>query len=111
MKTFALAVVYISLLTLTACSVKHLPFIYQVPVQQGNVLSKHMVAQLKPGMTKRQVEFLMGTPSIMDPFHPDRWDYVYTNDAGGGPTVEKRVTVYFKNDKLVRVASHLKSKG
>lgn len=63
-----------------------------------------MIDQLRPGMTKRQVIFVMGTPLVRDPFHQDRWDYVYNFQPGGGQRVGERVTVYFANDELTRIA-------
>ena len=56
------------------------------------------------GMTKRQVIFVMGTPLVRDPFYQDRWDYVYNFQPGGGQRVGERITVYFENDELVRIA-------
>ena len=47
---------------------------YKIDVQQGNVLTQEMVSQLKPGLTKDQVRFLLGTPVLMDMFHANRWD-------------------------------------
>ena len=69
-----------TVLALGACqSVPMLPGLapYHIDIQQGNVLTQDMVAKLKPGMTRHQVRFVMGTPPITDPFHEDRWDYVY----------------------------------
>ena len=51
--------------------------VFKIDIQQGNIVDPEKVEQLQVGMTKEQVEFLMGTPLIADPFHPDRWDYVY----------------------------------
>jgi outer membrane protein assembly factor BamE len=76
---------------------------HRVEVQQGNVITPDMVAQLKPGMTRQQVQFVMGTASIMDPFHPDRWDYVYILKRGREQGDRQHVTVYFDGDVLLRV--------
>ena len=76
--------------------------VYTPDVQQGNLLDKDMVAQLKPGMTKRQVLALLGSPSVQNPFTPDRWDYVASYQHRGGPVDVRRLTLYFKNDALVR---------
>jgi outer membrane protein assembly factor BamE len=76
---------------------------HRVEVQQGNVITPDMVAQLKPGMTRQQVQFVMGTASIMDPFHPDRWDYVYILKRGREKGDRQHVTVYFDGDVLLRV--------
>jgi len=76
--------------------------IYKPDVQQGNLLEKQNVAELKPGMTKRQVLALLGSPSVQNPFTPDRWDYVASYQHRGGPVDVRRLTLYFKNDALVR---------
>ncbi|MSR12598.1 MAG: outer membrane protein assembly factor BamE [Gammaproteobacteria bacterium] len=60
-----------------------------------------MVDQLRPGMTKRQVIFVMGTPLVRDPFHQDRWDYIYSFQPGGGIRGQERVTINFVDDQLV----------
>ena len=57
---------------------------YRIDIQQGNFVSQEMVAQLKPGMSKDQVRFVLGTPLLADIFHGDRWDYVYWRQAPGG---------------------------
>jgi outer membrane protein assembly factor BamE len=61
------------------------------------------VDKLKPGMDKNQVRFIMGTPVIVDPFHSDRWDYVYTFTEGGHQRQQRHLALYFKNDKLALV--------
>jgi len=76
--------------------------VYTPDVQQGNLLDKDMVAQLKPGMTKRQVLLLMGTPSVSTPFDHNRWDYVSTQAHRGGPMRVRTFTLTFNNDTLVR---------
>ncbi len=91
---------------LAACSTKP-SFIneYKIDVQQGNVLTQEMVAQLKPGQTKDQVRFLLGTPLIADIFHQQRWDYVYRYQSGQTGKVESRkFAVFFDaQGRLTRV--------
>ena len=60
------------------------PGVYKISIPQGNIITQEMVDQLRPGMTKRQVIFVMGTPLVRDPYHQDRWDYVYNFQPGGG---------------------------
>jgi outer membrane protein assembly factor BamE len=81
---------------------------YRIPIQQGNVLDQERVNQLQPGMAKRQVRHLMGTPMLVDPFHQDRWDYVYTFRPPRGDTEERRVSLFFENDQLARIEGDLK---
>ncbi len=76
---------------------------YRIDIQQGNALTQDMVAKLKPGMTRSQVRFVLGTPMVQDPFHADRWDYVYLMTEGHGETRSRRLTVFFQDDQLVRV--------
>jgi outer membrane protein assembly factor BamE len=73
---------------------------YKADIQQGNAISKDMLARLKPGMTPAQVRFVLGTPLLVDPFHNNRWDYVYRLEKGGKLVEHRRITVVFENDKL-----------
>ncbi len=77
-------------------------FVYTPDVQQGNLLDKKTVDQLKPGMTKHQVLVLMGTPSVTTPFDRSRWDYVSTFSRRGAPIKVRTFTLTFNNDTLVR---------
>ena len=76
---------------------------YRMDIQQGNFVSQEMVAQLRRGMTKDQVRFLLGTPLVTDIFHADRWDYVYLLDRPGHSPQRRRLAVFFEGDKLARV--------
>lgn len=88
------------LLLLAGCSGG---LIYRIDIQQGNVVTQDMVAKLKPGMSRSQVRFALGTPMIADMFHADRWDYVYLLERDGSRVDERRLTVLFEGDKLLRV--------
>ncbi len=77
------------------------PGVYKIGIPQGNIITQDMVDQLRPGMTKRQVIFVMGTPLVRDPFHQDRWDYIYSFQPGGGERGQERVSVYFVDDLLI----------
>lgn len=76
---------------------------YRVDIPQGNYLDRSMVAQVKPGMTREQVRFALGTPLHVDPFRPDRWDYVFRFQHANLEAELRRVTVFFKDDKVERV--------
>lgn len=76
---------------------------YRMDVRQGNFVTKEMSMQLKPGQTKDQVRFILGTPLITDLFHGDRWDYVYRFLPGHGEPQQRRLVVYFADGKLLRV--------
>ena len=77
------------------------PGVYKIGIAQGNIITQEMVDQLRPGMTKRQVIFVMGTPLVRDPYHQDRWDYIYNFQPGGGIRGQERVSVFFIEDELV----------
>ncbi|MDR3221634.1 MAG: outer membrane protein assembly factor BamE [Candidatus Accumulibacter sp.] len=78
---------------------------YKIDIQQGNVLTQDMVAQLRPGLSKDQVRFILGTPVLTDMFHANRWDYVYRLQKGSTGEVEMRkFSAFFGDDeRLVRV--------
>lgn len=76
------------------------PFVYQPAVQQGTVITQEMVNQLRIGMEKSQVRFVMGTATIVDTFHQDRWDYFYSLVEGGDLQETYRLTIFFKGGKL-----------
>ena len=82
--------------------------LYKPEVRQGNQPTAETLAALKAGMTRRQVRLLLGTPPISDPFHPDRWDYVYTLGRAGEPApIPPRLTLFFKNDVLESASGEL----
>lgn len=78
---------------------------YKIDIIQGNFVSKEMVAALKPGMSKDQVGDTLGTPLLISVFHADRWDYVFTIRRQGVEPQSRRLTVFFKNDSMVRFES------
>ena len=80
---------------------------YRVDTQQGHVLTQEAVAKLKTGMTKEQARFILGTPLIDDVFHTDRMDYVYHNQIGRGPVEQRKLTLYFKQNRLERIETDL----
>ena len=86
-----------------ACSVAGCGILYTQPISQGNLLDKAAVDQLQVGMSRQQVQVLLGTPSIADPFHHDRWDYTATERTDRLGTVHmKNFTVWFENEAVTR---------
>ncbi len=79
------------------------PGVYRINVEQGNVVTEEMVEQLRPGLNRRQVRYIMGTPLIEDSFHQDRWDYRYLLRNGNELLSETQLTLWFLEDELVRV--------
>ena len=73
---------------------------YHIQIQQGNVITPAMMKSLKPGMTESQVEYILGTPDIQDPMHPNTWYYVYTNEENYMPRAQKTLIVHFTNATL-----------
>jgi outer membrane protein assembly factor BamE len=82
--------------------------VYRIDIQQGNLLEDKDIAQVEVGMTRSQVQFLLGTPMVSDSFHRDRWDYAYYLRKGRSPDVARRwVVVYFNNDRVARIERDL----
>lgn len=104
---FRIICVFFILLVLAGCSKYDsdykLPGVYRIDVQQGNVIEQDMLSKLKPGMDKTQVRYIMGTPAVEDPFHSDRWDYIYTMAKSGGRRKQRHIILYFKDEKLAYV--------
>lgn len=87
-----------ALLALSGCNL-----IYKQNVQQGNALEQEDLDELYIGMNRRQVIFVLGTPSVQDPFNQDRWDYVQTFSRRGGTPVQRTVTLRFENEALAEI--------
>jgi outer membrane protein assembly factor BamE len=96
----------IAAISLNACA-----FIYHQPVQQGNVLEQKDIDLLQPGMTKRQVNLIIGTPAIISPFSQDRWDYVFTFRDSRNVVDRKNFTVIFENGALARTEGDFQPGG
>ena len=88
------------LATLAGCGSWGFPGVYRINVEQGNIVTQEMLDQLKPGMTRRQVRYILGTPLVEDPFHQDRWEYMYMIRNGEKTLAERRLTVFFTGDTL-----------
>jgi outer membrane protein assembly factor BamE len=73
---------------------------YRVEIVQGNVVTQEQVAQIKPGMSRAQVRDVLGSPLLADPFHADRWDYVFTIRRQGAAPQERHVVVHFDGEQL-----------
>ena len=104
----AAALALLALLTLGAgCGyVPRIPGVtpYKIDIQQGNYVSQEMVSQLKPGMSKDQVRAVLGTPLLTDIFHAERWDYVYWRVESSGKREQRKLVVFFDDNKLARVS-------
>jgi len=74
-----------------------LPRVHKVDIPQGNFIEQDQINQLRPGMNKQQVRFIMGTPMLDDSFHANRWDYIYRFKPGYGEIDAKQATLYFND--------------
>ncbi|HRD67926.1 MAG TPA: outer membrane protein assembly factor BamE [Candidatus Competibacter sp.] len=98
----SLRAVGVLLLILTVGCKSLMPSFYSPPVRQGNYIDQAMIGQLHPGMTKQQVQRILGTPLVADPFHQNRWDYYYQYGKGSKITEQRRITLFFSGDLLDR---------
>lgn len=95
---FSLALVFVALF-LSACIRP-----YQPDIQQGNILNNSDLSEIRYGMSKQEVLFILGTPMVIDPFNESRWDYYYSNiDQQKRETSTRLITTLFDGDKLVAV--------
>lgn len=93
---------------ITACDKRSdgsfkIPLVYRVDVHQGNVIDQPMVNKLRPGMSKAKVKFILGTPLLVDLFHNDRWDYLYSSEPGDGERSRRHIVLFFRDDKLTHI--------
>lgn len=94
--------------TLSGCA-KHadgtrkIPLVYRVDIQQGNVIEQSMIDKLEPGMSRSKVTFIMGTPLLVDPFHSNRWEYIYSIEPRDGERTQRHIALFFKDDKLTHL--------
>jgi outer membrane protein assembly factor BamE len=104
-KYYPMRTLFLALLitVLAGCGFVGFPGVYKIDVEQGNIINQEIVDQLKPGMSKRQVRFILGTPLVEDTFNEHRWDYVYVKRNGVDVLSETRLQVEFEGDSLVNV--------
>jgi len=76
---------------------------YRIDVPQGNYVDQTMLGQVKEGMSREQVRFALGTPLLIDPFRPDRWDYVFRFQHPNGAADLRRATVFFAQGRVARI--------
>lgn len=89
-----------ALITLNGCGSFRFPGVFKIDIAQGNIVTKEMLEKLKPGMTKSQVRYVMGSPLVTDPFYPNRWDYFYSIRLGDNDPIERHVSLYFEDDQF-----------
>lgn len=104
----------ILIIVLGGCSLNPADLVrpYRMEIQQGNFITQEMVSQLKPGQTREQVRFILGSPLVTDIFHTDRWDYVFSRRRANSNDIEqRRIVVYFSDGKLARIEGDVVSPG
>ena len=106
----SLFLICVSLTACTAVEQGHVkpPLVYRIDIQQGNEINQSMLNKLRVGMDERQVKFIMGTPLLVDPFHPERWEYVYYKQESGEEPVSRHITLYFKDKHLSHISGDVK---
>lgn len=80
---------------------------HKIEIQQGNLITQETAQKLSPGMSRAQVRSILGSPLIADTFHDNRWDYVYRLEQKGKLVEQRKLTVFFEGDRMVRVESGL----
>ena len=90
------------LTSLISCASIEFPGVYKLTIQQGNIVSQEMIDKLKPGMTRAQIQFVLGNPVLADSFDTNRWNYIYTIAYPDQAAVKQELIIVFENDRLVR---------
>jgi len=76
---------------------------FRLDIAQGNYLTEEALERVKPGMKRQDVRFALGSPLLSDPFHPNRWDYIFRFQKGNGEAISRRVTIYFEGELVTKV--------
>jgi len=105
MRKSLFSLILLASLTLVSCStiMNYIPGVYTIDIQQGNIIEQSMVDQLRPGMNKRQVLYIMGSPMLNNVFHKNRWEYLYSNQPSGEDRVQKQITLFFENEQITGI--------
>ena len=93
---FAFLITIITIFFLNSCASNF----YQVPIAQGNIISLEMLSKLEKGLTKAQVQYIMGSPSVKDPFDSSKWDYIGYEIIGNDLLREVHYSLLFQDEKL-----------
>ena len=99
MPRISVALILTALLATTGCSTLRFPGVYRIDIPQGNFVTEEMLGELQPGMSPEQVRFVLGAPTLVDPFTPDLWLYPMTYRPGRGEKVSQSIAVYFENGR------------
>jgi len=91
-------------LLLTGCA---FPGVFKINIDQGNIITQEQLDQLKPGLTRRQVHFILGNPLIVDSFNSNHETYVQTQQIAGGDINKQRLTIFYEDDTYTHYESTL----
>ena len=111
MRPISISAVLAACLLLTACASDSFFYPHRIDVRQGNYVDQRMVSQLRQGMTREQVRYVLGSPLVVDMFRTDRWDYAYRYTEGWGETQKRNLSLYFVEDRLDRVEGDVVAQG
>lgn len=100
---FAMQRILLLCLSLALAACAEFPGVYKIDIEQGNIITQDMVDQLKPGMSRSQVRYIMGTPLITDTFDQNRWDYLYSIQRKGKKREQEHLILTFDGDKLMSI--------
>jgi Small protein A (tmRNA-binding) len=105
MNTLKYLVYLLFLISMLGCGSRLLT-VHKIDVQQGNALDAEMIDKIEIGMTQEQVHFVLGSPLIIDSFHPERWDYIFLFTPGYGEQERRQLTLTFDRDELINIDKH-----
>ena len=100
MQRLTILVIFFSFVTLSGCL---FPGVYKRELQQGHVITEEMAQQLRTGLTREQVIYIMGTPLTPSALNADRWDYIYWSKDPRDNVSQKNVTLTFDGDRLITI--------
>jgi len=99
LKNLSYSLIILCACWLQACS---FPGVFKINVQQGNIITQEMLDTLKPGMTKKQIHFVLGKPVVENLFDESLENYVYTYQKSGGKVEQQTITVFYENNLYTR---------
>lgn len=102
MPRIPVALILTALLATTGCSTLRFPGVYRIDIPQGNFVTEEMLGELQPGMSPEQVRYVLGAPTVVDPFTPDKWFYLMTYRPGKGEKVSQEIVLHFENGTYSR---------
>ena len=100
LRCLAIALLTTQVTIMAGCSYLKYPNVHKLTIRQGNIIDQEMIDQLRPGLSRSQVRYILGTPLIADTFDQSRWDYFYSIKQPGQEELRERISVFFTDEKL-----------